>query len=61
MLAWRSPHVVAGRGASANAAAAGKFAWNASRRAIAGNLATTDGTLMTTRNKFMCAQLPYTQ
>ena len=41
------------RGASANAAAAGKFLWNAPRRATAGNLATTVVTLMRTRNKFM--------
>ena len=62
MLAGRSRHVVVGKGASANAAAAGKFAWNASRHAIAVNLATTAGragTLVTTRNNFM--QLPYTQ
>jgi len=59
MLAGRSRHVVVGKGASANAAAAGKFAWNASRHAIAGNLATTAETLVTTRNNF--TQLPYTQ
>ena len=41
------------RGASANAAAAGKFLWNAQRRATAGNLATHDVTLMRTGNKFM--------
>jgi len=38
-------------------AAAGKFAWNASIRAPAGNLATTAGTIMMTRNKFICATL----
>ena len=46
------------KGASAKAAAACKFVWNASRRATAGNLATTVVTLMTTRNKLLGVHLP---
>ena len=43
------------RGASANAAAAGKFVW---RRVTAGNLVTTVVTLLTTRNKFKLVHRP---
>jgi len=58
MLAGRSSHALVRRGASANAAAAGKFVWNASKHATAKNLSTTAKTDMMTGNKFMCAQLP---
>ena len=47
--------MVVQRGASANAAAAGKFVWS---RATVGNLATTVVTLMTTSNKAMRVHLP---
>ena len=49
--------MVVRRGASANAAAAGNFAWNASRHEIAGNLTTTARTLEMNGNKLMCARL----